>query len=217
MPRYILIALILGGALVFLGRIFYQFFKGISGTRSMVAKDLKELDGILDQYELAPWTHAEFDLISRNHDVSAKSELYAQVEHGQFLSIYHEPIMAFATKAYHNNERRLAAIKINDKKYHFDIFGQKVTMSQDEKPIGEVTITDGLQVKWLGHKLHIDAASGSGLIPLSIDDKLTLSIASADEHTASEGRMLHRISDQTAEESELVLLSIAFALANKQI
>ncbi len=194
-----------------------KFSAGISGTRSAVIKDFKFLEESIDQYELAPWHHKEIDLISRNHDVTAENQLYSRVEHGQFYSIYQEPIMAFAMKEYTENDRRLAVVKFNDKKYHFNVLGQEVELLHQDRKIGEVSVQDGLQIKMNGHKLHIDANTTSGLIPLSIDDKHTLSIAAEDEFAGASGRMLHKIHETGEEESELILISIAFALANKQI
>jgi|GEM_PF-2896692 len=217
MPRYLIIALILGGALLFVFRIFLKFYAGISGTRSMVAQDFKTLGELVDSYELAPLQYSELDLLSRNHDVSAKAEVYANLEHGQFFSIYEEPIMAFASKEYLNNDRKVAVVKFNKKKYHFDQHASQVTMTLDGKTIGEVSLADGLKVALNGREVHIDADSSSALIPLSVNDKHLLSIATADEETGVEGRMLHKIKEHTDEEGELILMAIAFALANKQI
>lgn len=217
MPRLIVIALILGGVAYFLFRVLNEFWGGISGTKSAVAEDFKYLDQLVDQYELAPWVQEELDLISREHDVSSQSLLYANLEHGQFYSIYEEPIMAFATKEYKNNDRRLAVIKFNGKKYHFNHFEDKVKMSHNGKDIGLISTDNGLWIEMQGKKLHIDSVSSSGLIPLSINENHKISIATADEHTGIAGRMLHKIEQHDNKEGELIILSVAFALADKQI
>ena len=215
--RYIIIGLVLGSAIYFIMKVILQFKVGISGTRSMVQKDFKTLEDLVDQYSLSPWHQKEIDILSRHHDVSSQSHIYATIEHGQFYSIYHEPIMAFASKIYDQNERTLVVLKINDAKYQFDIHNGHVDMRKNGRAGGQVTYTTGLEIQMNNHTLEIDAQSRTGLIPLRIDGHHKISIASSDDTTGSAGRMLHKVHEHTPEESELILVSLAYALATKEI
>ena len=217
MPRLIIIALVLGGALFFIYRVISEFFGRISGTKSQVKEDFKELNALVDAYELSPWPKQELELLSRQHDVQSKNLLYSYVEHGQFYSIYEEPIMAFATKEYEQNQRRLAVVKFNGSKYQFDIHDGAVTMMKGLKVVGSVEVNNGLSIHLNGNHLHIDAQTTSELIPLTVNNEQKLSIISTDEDNGLPGRLLHKINQYSIEESELIILSVAFALADKQI
>lgn len=213
----IVLAVVLGGALYFIFREIMKYKSGISGTRSAAIKDLLELEEIVDGYELAPWHLEEIDLISRNYEVQTKSELHAFVDYGCFLSIYEEPIMAYATKEYKNNERRLIVLRFNQSTYHFNILGSKVEMTQGGKAIGQVSLDSGLEIDLRGNRAQIDTSDVVGLIPLSLDKKEILGIATDDEQAGHTGRMLKKLNDYDEKDGELILLSISFALANKQI
>lgn len=218
MLRLLIILLVLGGAAIFILKELYFFLGGISGTKNAALKDFVELEGMVDSYDLSPWDPSELDLISRDHWAQAKKVMYAYIEYGYFISIYEEPILAFATKEYQNNSRRLAVVKFNGKKYRFSEYEGKVELYRsDGKSIGKVSVTDGLRINLRGQEVFIESYATSGLIPLSINNKHILGIATDDDQTGSGGRMLRKINDYKSEESELILLSIAFALANKQI
>ena len=213
----IVIALVLGGAVYFIVREIMKYLSAISGTRSAALADLLALDELVDEFELAPWQLEEVDLISRNHEVESKTELHAYVDYGYFKSIYDEPIMAFATKEYKNNERRLIVIKFNDTKYHFNIFGPKIEMTANRKPHGKISLDDGISLDLNGSKASITDFDNPGLIPLSINDQEILGIATDDDLAGHSGRMLRKLNDYEVEQGELILLSLSFALANKQI
>ena len=68
-----------------------------------------------------------------------------------------------------------------------------------------------------GRKVYIDSLSATGLIPLELNDQHTLSIASEDEFVGASGRMLHKIQESDEKANELILVAVAFALADKQI
>ena len=106
---------------------------------------------------------------------------------------------------------------MNNKKYFFDVHEDRVELMHRDQTLGQVTIEDGVQIELNGSKVHIDASSTTGLIPLSVNDEHSISIAAEDEFVGVAGRMLHKLKDLEQEENELVLLSVAFALANKQI
>ena len=125
--------------------------------------------------------------------------------------------MAFATKEYEQNQRRLAVVKFNGSKYQFDIHDGAVTMMKGLKVVGSVEVSNGLSVHLNGNHLHIDAQTTSELIPLTVNNEQKLSIISTDENNGLPGRLLHKISQYSIEESELIILSVAFALADKQI
>lgn len=217
MPRLIFISLILLGVALFIVRVIMKFNAGISGTRSAVKNDFKQLAALLDAYELAPWHYKEIDLISRNHDVTSQHQMHARMEHGQFYSIYEEPILAFAVKEYTENNRRIGGVKLNNKKYLFNVFEDQVELFHEDQALGQISIKNGVSLEHKGSKVHIDAYSGTGLIPLSVNDEHCISIAAEDEFVGVAGRMLHKLKDLDQDENELVLISVAFALANKQI
>ena len=218
MSRYVILGLILGGFAYFIFRVINEFFGGIAGTRSAIRDDFKMLEQYVDSYQLAPWSYEELDIISREHDVTAKSLMYSQLEHGQFFSIYEEPILAFASKTYLNTDRRLYAIKFNKTKYYFNVFEGVVELYKQKKAIGSVKIDDGLSIRMDNGQVHIDPhESRAGLIPLMVNQTHKLSIATADEHVGLAGRMLHKKDDIDINDGELIVLSIAFALADKQI
>lgn len=218
MIRFLIVSLVLGGAVLFILNELFKFFGGISGTRSAVQNDFLELEAILDGYELSPWNPEELDLISRDHHAESKSAMFSYIEYGYFESIYEEPILGFATKEYNNNSRRLSVVKFNGKKYRFNEFEGRVVMQRpDNKILGKVSIDDGVKIKLGQSQSNIRSFADAGLIPLSVDDRHILGIATDDELTGSGGRMLRKINDHKAGHSELIQLSVAFALANKQI
>jgi len=216
MQRFV-IALVLGSAVYFMVREIMKYLSAISGTRSAAISDLLALDELVDAFELAPWQLEEVDLISRNHEVQSRTEMHAYVDYGCFYSIYEEPIMAFATKDYKKNERRLIVVKFNNTKYHFNIFGPQIEMTVNRKPHGKISLDEGLRLDLRGSIASIEDFNGPGLIPLSLNDKEILGIATDDDLTGNAGRMLRKLSDYSAEQGELILLSLSFALANKQI
>lgn len=218
MIRLFLVTAILIGVAIFILKILRDFFAGLQGTTSMALKDFNKLRDYLDLYELAPWDPSEVDLISRNYEVSAERGLLGHEEHGVFFSIYNEPIFAFANKPYEQNNRELIAIKVNNSIYQFDIHNDKVVkFLKNGKPAGRLNIEHGVQMNYKGVHVNIDVHSLSELVPLNVNRAHKISIAGEDKLTGMQGRMLHQTGSLTEVEGEIVLLSVAFALANKQI
>ena len=92
-----------------------------------------------------------------------------------------------------------------------------VKFLRDGKPAGRLNVENGVNMNYKGVHVNIDVDSFSELTPLNVNKMHKISIAGEDKLTGMQGRMLHQTGNVTEAEGEIVLLSVAFALANKQI
>lgn len=217
MPRLILMLLILGGASFFILKTLFDFFGGISGTRSAIRKDIEELLAGLRQYELSPWNHDELDLISRKHESQVKKTPLADLEYGIYYSIYQEPILAYAVKEYRNSPKRLVVVRYNEQEYSFVVTGSKVRIVENNQSKGDIELRDGIKVIRGARTLQIQQSTNSELLPVEINGEPMLFIQAEEHAQTDQSRLIQKLKVHDDYEGDLLLLSIAYALADRQV
>ena len=217
MPRLILMLLIIGGASFFILKTIFDFIGGISGTRSAIRKDIALLFAAIDQYDLSPWNHDELDLISRRTETVTKRLALADVQYGVYYSIYQEPILAFGLKEYRNTKKRLIVVKYNQEEYAYVVNGSKVRIVQKGKAKGDIDLKDGIKVIRGARTLNIDVRNNLELLPVEINGEAMLFIQSEEHAQTDQSRIIQRLKEHNEYEGELLLLSLAFALADRHV
>lgn len=217
MPRFLLLALVLGGSLVFILKIFFDFWAGISGTRSAVFKDVNSLLDLIADYNLTPWNHKEINLISRLAEVNTASDLVSITRHGVYFSIYHEPMLAYAVKEYRNNGKKVICMRFNDQSYSMIWQKGKGAITKDKEEIGQINLQNGVELKQGDQKVFIDSKSTAGLVPVELNGEYTMSVIVHAVGDKDQSRVLKQVKDHDDEEGELLLMTIAYALIEEHI
>lgn len=217
MPRIIFLAILIGLPLLFIGKVIVDFLSGISGSRSNIIKDRDLLSNLIEGYELEPWKHEEIDLISRRAEVNTKTDLVADTSYGVYFSIYEEPILAFAVRRYHKNDRKLIVCRYNDQQYHMVRDKNEVILWEAQKELGKIKLKKGISMDANGHKIHIDSESSAGLIPVSLNGDYTMSVIAHEAGDMEQIRVIKKVNPHKEEEGSLLLMSIAYALIDQHI
>jgi len=157
------------------------------------------------------------DLISRSTKTVIKKLPLADLQYGIYYSIYQEPILAFALKEYRNSKRRLIVVKYNDKEYSYVVTGNKVRIIRNGKAKGDIDIKDGIKVIRGARTLHIDYNEGKELFPVKINGEPMLFIQAEEFAQTDQSRIVQKLKVHDDYEGELLLLSLAFALADKHV
>ncbi|MEL6123804.1 MAG: hypothetical protein AAFQ02_03315 [Bacteroidota bacterium] len=217
MTRVVLMLLILGGAFLFIAKTLFDFFGGISGTASVLERDLRSLQDRLREYLLTPWEHDEMDLLSRQVELSSKMGATSYEQLGTYQSIYQEPILAFGSKEYKNRNRRIAAVRYNDREYGFIIRGSKATIYSNGKAKGDILLKDGLKIIRGTRTLTIDLQSSSDLKPVILNGKPMLFIDADENPQTDQTRLIQKLASHDDAEGDLLQLAVAFAVADRLI
>lgn len=217
MARLLAIVLILGGALFYVVMQIFKFFLGISGGRSALTKDQIRLEALLKQYELDPIELDELDIISHQFEEKERRRLFSTTRQGVYLSIYQEPIIAYASKSYHNSERRIVSIKIGSDIFHFNIKGKQATVFKGSIKIGTMSLSGRIELAINKENVTIDLPQFNNLHPILVNGRHVWSVDAKEDTKGQQGRILKNVNTHSKEEDQLVLLSLAYVLADKQI
>ncbi|MFT6808570.1 MAG: hypothetical protein ACJA01_001795 [Saprospiraceae bacterium] len=217
MPRLLLIALVLGGALIFITKVIFEFWGGISGTRSAVFRDISLLRGLISSYALEPWNHNEIDLISRRAEVNSKKELTSDTKYGVYYSIYEEPVLAFAMRTYQHSEKKLIVFRYNNDAYTMIKQRDKVTVRKGKTEIGVITLDKGIQLAIKEDNVFIDSRSTAGLLPVELNGDYSMSVIAHQEGDLDQYRVLKKVDPHKEDEGELLLMAVAYALIDEHI
>lgn len=209
--------LVIGGASFFIIKTLLDFFGGISSTKSAIKKDIKRLTQILEGYELAPWEHDELDIISRIAEIKNDRQALADVQVGTFLSIYHEPLLAFALKEYRGSERRLVVVRYNEEIYSFIVSKNGAKIIDEGKAKGDIDLREGIKLIRGARTAFIDAYHSRELLPLEINGEPMLFIQSADHVQSDQSRVVQKLKKHDEREGEMLQLLLAYSLADRQV
>lgn len=210
-----IVFLVLAAALSFIGYQFFTFYKGISSTKSVYQKDLDRLSAILSEKTLAPWEKDELDILSRVGESNVERSLFGDIEQGVLYSIYHEPIMAFATKVYSADNHKIMLMRINADNYGFISDEDQWSVSKNNQEIGKIKAGNGVEFTSQNDKLLIDNTSNSELIPVIYNDTHVVSINSDDK--IKQSRVINPIKEMNDRAEELFLIGLGFAIIDNQI
>jgi hypothetical protein len=212
---YYLIGLILVSVLGFIGYQVYTFLLGISSTQSVYLKDLQLLQKVLEDRELAPWKEDEIDILSRIGDSNIERTIYGNIEHGVVYSIYHEPILAFATKKYSADEKLIISMKINSDYYGFICTDDIWKVSKNDVFYGSIDNREGLLLTSNSNNLSFETNSNAELVPVIYNDINVASINTNDQ--IKQSRVINPLIEFDAQQAELFLVGLGFAIMVKQI
>ena len=217
MPRLLLIALVLGGALFFVAKVVFDFWIGISGTRSVLIRDVALLRDLIASYSLEPWNHNEIDLISRRAEVNFKKEVISETKYGVYFSIYEEPVLAFAVRTYKQTGKKLIVCRYNDDEYSMIKQRNKVYIKKGEIGIGSISLDKGIQLSKEGDKVFIDSNSTAGLLPVELNGDYSMSVIAHQAGDQDQYRVLKKVDPHQEKEGELLLMTVAYALIEEHI
>lgn len=98
----LLVLFIFFAAIAFIAYQLYNFFVSINNSSGQRRRDLDRLKVQMREMvkELIPMNHTEMELLSVNQSGVSKSRGMNGVETGAFISVYHEPLLAYAYKQY---------------------------------------------------------------------------------------------------------------------
>jgi len=210
-------ALVLGGAFFFIAKVIFEFWGGISGTRSAIFRDISVLRDLIAGYDLEPWDHNEIDLISRRAQVNSKKELTSDTKYGVYYSIYEEPVLAFAVRTYQHSEKKLIVFRYNDDEYTMIKQRNKVIVRNGKSEIGKITLDKGIQLAIESNNVFIDSRSTAGLLPVELNGDYSMSVIAHEEGDLDQFRVLKKVDPHKEEEGELLLMTVAYALIDEHI
>ncbi len=205
-------------ALAFVGYVVYLFFdfnKGLSTTKSVLLKDIQSLEDRLVDIELSPWD--EIDILSRIGDSQSSKKIFGDVETAVLYSIYHEPILAYATKRYLHDGTLSYAVKFDDQVY--SIVPHNATMlvvNQGDQEIARIN-TQELNISGKGQQVKIYHEDRTDLLPVSFDGETKLLINAHEASDVDQTRAIVNKESITPEERELFILVLSYALIDQLI
>ena len=205
-------------ALAFVGYVVYLFFdfnKGLSTTKSVLLKDIQSLEDRLVDIELSPWD--EIDILSRIGDSQSNKKIFGDVETAVLYSIYHEPILAYATKRYLHDGTLSYAVKFDDQVY--SIVPHNATMlvvNQGDQEIARIN-TQELNISGKGQQVKIYHEDRTDLLPVSFDGETKLLINAHEASDVDQTRAIVNKESITPEERELFILVLSYALIDQLI
>ena len=205
-------------ALAFVGYVIYLFFdfnKGLSTTKSVLLKDIQSLEDRLVDIELSPWD--EIDILSRIGDSQSSKKIFGDVETAVLYSIYHEPILAYATKRYLHDGTLSYAVKFDDQVY--SIVPHNATMlvvNQGDQEIARIN-TQELNISGKGQQVKIYHEDRTDLLPVSFDGETKLLINAHEASDVDQTRAIVNKESITPEERELFILVLSYALIDQLI
>lgn len=214
---YYMVYLILASALLFIAYQFYQFYLGLSSTRSVHAKDLQRLKDILLQVELSPWERGDLGLLSRLGDSDVERSIFGDLVKGFIYSIYHEAILAFAYKVYAADHSKIILLRINDDYYSYSrINNQENQVTKNDISFGMLKNNDRLELSTLSdEKLTIDYSAGGDLIPVISNGNQIISINS--NEALKQSRVINVVKDFTEREEEIFIVTLGYAIIEQLI
>lgn len=217
MARLLVLFLIFGGAILFVLTQMFNFFFGISGGRSALTRDQKRLEDLLEQYELDPIELDELDILSHQFKEKERRRLFSTTRQGVCLSIFQEPIIAYASKSYHNSDRRIVTIKIGSDIFHFKVKAREAEICKGDRLIGKIKLKETLEYSGPLGQLSLNKSEKRDTFPVVVNGRQLWSVSSSREFGGQHGRILRATDKRSKEEDQLVLIFLAFALADKQI
>lgn len=212
---YYLIGLILVSVIAFIGYQIYSFLLGISSTQSVHLKDLQSLKKALEDRELAPWKEDEIDILSRIGDSNIERTIYGNIEQGVVYSIYHEPILAFATKKYSADENLIISMKINSDYYGFVSIDDIWRVSKNEVFYGSIDNHHGIVLSSHSNSLSFDTHSNAELVPVIYNNINVASINTNDQ--IKQSRVINPLIEFDGQQAEMFVVALGFAIMVKQI
>ncbi len=215
MMTIIIIAALLGAAILFIFFQIFQFKSGISGTKSALVKDVELLKRHLDQYDLVEWKADELGILSRIGESSLKNELMADVEHGVFYSIYHEPLLAFATKEYRGNCSRVIVLRFNNTDYAYLPDEGHLRVEKNGEKYAQLNDDKGIEIVSDKDSLSIHTFESISMLPVYVNNVQTLSINTDDG--SKQSRVINAIKPMAEGQEELLILALVYAILDKQI
>jgi len=205
-------------ALAFVGYVIYLFFdfnKGLSTTSSVLLKDMQSLEDRLADIELSPWD--EIDILSRIGDSQSSKKIFGDVETAVLYSIYHEPILAYAAKHYQHDGTLSYALKFDDDIYSITPHNPTtLIVRRKEQEVARID-TDELSITKNGVVVKIYHTEGTDLLPVKFNGEAKLLINAHDAADVDQTRAIVNKESITAEERELFILVLSYALIDQLI
>lgn len=205
-------------ALAFVGYVIYLFFdfnKGLSTTKSVLLKDIQSLKDRLVDIELSPWD--EIDILSRIGDSQSSKKIFGDIETAVLYSIYHEPILAYATKRYLHDGTLSYAVKFDDEIY--SISPHNATMMVAKKGDQEIARinTEDLSIRGMGQEVKLYHEDRTDLLPVKFGGDTKLLINAHEASDVDQTRAIVNKESITPEERELFILVLSYALIDQLI
>ena len=204
--------------LAFVGYVIYLFFdfnKELSTTKSVLLKDMESLKEKLTDIELSPWD--EIDILSRIGDATSSKKIFGDMETAVLYSIYHEPILAYCTKRYLRDNTLSYALKFDDQVYSVSPHNETVLIvKRDDQEIARI-FTDELRIKGNGNDVNIDLEEGTDLVPVKFNEEIKLLVNAHEAEDVDQTRAIVNKESITAEERELFILVLSYALIDQLI
>ncbi len=213
----LIIGAIIIGAVGYVSFLLFDFKRGISTTKSVVSKDSDSLIGQVEKVELSPWPIDDIDLLSRIGQSDLAKKLFGDIESGVLFSIYHEPILAFASKKYNLDNTRALVLRFNSVVYSIMPISTgafEVTKAGDK--FAEI-VEEDLSINTPLNHIKINKQDGRSLIPVTFNDKIKLMINDQEVDDSDQTRALVSKEPLSEVEGELFIIILAFGLINQII
>lgn len=206
--------LILFAALFVVG-IIYFVAKAIGGlvfnpesrAWKMLIARLRERLKKQAQSQLVPWDHEMLGLLSLNRSVLKKPGFFDTSTEGVFTSIYHEPVLAYATQS--SGQQSVTVARTSDREFIYRRKGRETEIWLDGQPFG-VFVDQNLLSAGRSAKVLAQLAAGQGeaQAPVILGNQAAASITLPGRSSMPNPRVLTLLRDLNKEE-ESTLLALA--------
>jgi len=192
--------------------VLYQMVTNFQPGKKKTQKDLRQMKAEMQPWynDLVPWEKGELELLSLNQIHKRSKKRIVARSKGIFVSIYHEPMIAYSLKKYVGpGVNALLYARTAQHEFVYRIKKKGVEIAIDEQKIGTLK-PDGAFFSSRKNKLlaRVNRDSEALLLPVIIKDKEVANIVNPKKTSKTNPRAFEFVSDMEKEE-ETFFLSLA--------
>jgi len=189
---------------------FFRFFSNFNPSDKRVVKDLATLREEIKEWiaNLVPWSAEERDLLSFSQiEQTAKTGFFKSAK-GIFISVYHEPLLAYNYKQYYSRKTPNALLIAHTSAHEFAyrIKNKEIHINIDNAFVG--TLKENGCV-YGGEENHLIArmnkVEGEKLYPILVGDKEIASMVNRPKANVANPRVFKLMATVTEEEEKLMM------------
>ncbi len=211
------------GLLVLAGTGIYVGLKTLENYnpgKKKIQKDIIELKRELQPHisEIVPWSEEEMSQLSINQINKKSSKRIVTTKKGVFTTIYHEPLIAWASRKYVSSKTNaLVYAKTSHHEFIYRVKKNKVDVVIDDQLIGQIN-EDGIleQVKGRKALAQINRSSETLGLPILVNQREAGRLATPESSNSPNPRAFNIVSKMDGEEEKLFLAMSIFELIKAQ-
>ncbi|MCB0705737.1 MAG: hypothetical protein KDC34_10530 [Saprospiraceae bacterium] len=221
----------MGTAIVLLGTIaaglagtsaLYRVFQNFQPGKQKITRDYNEMQAELRplQDELVPVKSEELELLSSNQINKSRKKRVTIKSRGVFISIYQEPMIAWAMRKYLGSEQN-ALILARTARYEFllRVRSKQTEISVNGK-IGLIHLPDGRLFDGKGKKMLGFIRKTSDTDPrrtIYVGDRELAALQLLPETSSPQPRIFNFVQDEMTEEEKILLLAMSISYLTQHL